>query len=251
MYYPESGIIADKYPRFSQHVARVDDYLQQRHTKPFYVSQAADKLGIGINEFEAILELYRQYGVVVFQNVWLCPNDNQEIDFVSDNTLYCSLCDKNYSESQCLQKLVIQPREAPVPELVVETDSDQLLTTRAPVLDNDAPASDSPGNSSTPSLPKGRDSNIRAAYIGGAFLLISVFIAGVFGLWQGVFSDDHSSPIPSSIPTTVLVTETITVTPSPKPSTSLTTTATATPTESLGTLEIEVSPEGTDSNSFP
>lgn len=46
-----------------------------------------------------------------------------------------------------------------------------------------------------PSVPDKRkvDSNIRAAYIGGAFLLVSVLIAGIFGLWQGVFANSTSS----------------------------------------------------------
>lgn len=32
-----------------------------------------------------------------------------------------------------------------------------------------------------------QDSNVKAAYIGGFFLLLSVVVAGVFGFWQGIF----------------------------------------------------------------
>ena len=40
------------------------------------------------------------------------------------------------------------------------------------------------------------DGNVRAAYIGGMFLLVSVIIAGIFGLWQGVFADKSSPTTP-------------------------------------------------------
>jgi sulfatase modifying factor 1 len=43
---------------------------------------------------------------------------------------------------------------------------------------------------------KEKDSSIRVAYIGGVFLLVSVIIAGIFGLWQGVFANQNSTPTP-------------------------------------------------------
>lgn len=52
------------------------------------------------------------------------------------------------------------------------------------------------------------DTNIRVAYIGGGFLILSVIIAGLFGLWQGVFATN-----PSATPTPTEMTETVDNTP--------------------------------------
>lgn len=57
-------------------------------------------------------------------------------------------------------------------------------------------------NQTPPSPPqhnnKVSDPAIRAAYIGGAFLIASVLIAGLFGLFQGVFSNSTPQPTHSS-----------------------------------------------------
>ena len=41
------------------------------------------------------------------------------------------------------------------------------------------------------------DNSVKIAYISGVFLLVSVLITGVFGLWSGVFANDNSSGNPS------------------------------------------------------
>lgn len=56
---------------------------------------------------------------------------------------------------------------------------------------------------------KKSDPNIRAAYIGGGFVLVAAIIAGIFGLWQGYFSN---SPSDNANPTTA-VAQNITETP--------------------------------------
>ncbi len=107
-------------------------------------------------------------------------------------------------------------------------------------------------SSPTPEPPvpdkKKPDSSIRVAYIGGAFLLISVVIAGIFGLWQGYFTnlaDTQLTPATqAALPPTDSPTDnpTLTLTPTDNPTPTLTPTddptPTLTPTESL-TPDIE------------
>lgn len=61
----------------------------------------------------------------------------------------------------------------------------------------------------TPEQDQKLDSGIRAAYIGGGFLLLSVVIAGIFGLWQGIFAN------PNPTATSVVVAPTATDEPKP------------------------------------
>ncbi|MEL7434046.1 MAG: toll/interleukin-1 receptor domain-containing protein, partial [Chloroflexota bacterium] len=63
----------------------------------------------------------------------------------------------------------------------------------------DVPAPISPEPISEPVVRDKKDSQITAAYIGGGFLLVSVIIAGIFGLWQGVFANNQSDDAPTQV----------------------------------------------------
>ena len=110
MYYPESDIIVTKYPEFTEQVEAIDTYLAERNTRPFYMSQAADQLGINLNRVDALLLLLRQYGVVNFQSVWLCPQDNQEI-----TRRYSMLLKRFYGLTHGLWKTVISGWKPAIP----------------------------------------------------------------------------------------------------------------------------------------
>lgn len=58
--------------------------------------------------------------------------------------------------------------------------------------DESAPEVDTPTLEAPRPTQQNTDSTIKAAYIGGAFLLAGVIIAGLFGLWQGVFANNLS-----------------------------------------------------------
>lgn len=114
MFYPESEVIAFEYPALSEEIRRVDQYLNERATRPFRAGQAADRLGINFAKFETVLALYKQHAVVTEETVWLCPEDGQEIEFVSPRTLHCPLCERDYTEEQCRSQVLFQPRAAPI-----------------------------------------------------------------------------------------------------------------------------------------
>lgn len=72
-------------------------------------------------------------------------------------------------------------------------------------LMNTAPQSTIPPTTTmpTPEPPvpdkKKTDHSVRVAYIGGVFLLVSVVIAGIFGLWQGVFANQDHVPTATEV----------------------------------------------------
>ncbi|MEO1644280.1 MAG: toll/interleukin-1 receptor domain-containing protein, partial [Chloroflexota bacterium] len=57
----------------------------------------------------------------------------------------------------------------------------------------------SPEPISEPVVRDKKDSQITATLIGGGFLLVSVIIAGIFGLWQGVFANNQSDDPPTQV----------------------------------------------------
>lgn len=90
------------------------------------------------------------------------------------------------------------------------------------------------------------DPNIRAAYIGGGFVLIAAVIAGVFGLWQGYFANPPSDP-KTAVAQNITETPTDAFTPIPTSTSTATLTntpaTTTTPTSTRFKPHLHPSPE--------
>jgi hypothetical protein len=111
MYYQESDIIARTIPHLRDEITLLDGFVSSaRETGPgFSAGQAADKLKASINDIKVILNQYELQEVVRSRRAWLCPEHEEEIDFVRDDRLYCSICEREYDENECIELILYNP----------------------------------------------------------------------------------------------------------------------------------------------
>lgn len=101
MYYPESDIIASENPHLEDVIEKIDQFLFSRQGKAFDAGSGADTLRIKLDKFQGIVNLYKEKKLLSEQRIWLCPEDNQEIDFITDDVLHCDVCGNDYDETEC------------------------------------------------------------------------------------------------------------------------------------------------------
>jgi formylglycine-generating enzyme required for sulfatase activity len=122
-----------------------------------------------------------------------------------------------------------------------------------PTRDANAPDIETPTLKSPVPDKKENDNTLRTAYIGGMFLLVSVVIAGIFGLWQGVFANNVSampttaiaqsnddSETTNDVGTAFLPSETPQPTQTPTPTPTATYTPTLSATDIEGTVQAQM-----------
>lgn len=130
MYYRESDSIVAKYPALESQIKLLDEFLYRKHDIEFSVEQIADYLRLNIVQISALVGEYNKLGLLKIRHAWLCPihGNEQEVQFVTDNQLYCALCDAHYKDKDCEKVALYQVRATPRlrPKYRSEGTSEQL-----------------------------------------------------------------------------------------------------------------------------